>query len=265
MLHYSKPAAILVLAIFLVSLFAPQLAPYDPQRAVDGQESQPPSLQHVLGTDSLGRDVLSRVLWGGRQTLSIGFAAVAVILLVGLSLGGVASLRGGGVARAILSVTDALFAIPPLLTAMALLAVLGRGHSQVAVAVGIAGLPSYVRIVYTLLHQVQRRPFLDSARVNGTGAVRIFTHYLWPNVQSGLLSALTVSLAWSLLSVAALSYLGFAGDPSLPEWGSMLAENRIIIRLAPLASIMPGLALVLTLMCINWLADSFSDAIPTIY
>jgi len=250
-----RTARLALLLIALLCLIGPSLAPYNPLDDV-GESLAPPSRDHPFGTDLIGRDVLSRVLHGGRRTL--GTAALAILiaivpgLLVGLSVGYV----GGAADRAALILIDAVSAVPSLLIALCVVALLGGGPTQIAVAVGIAGIPVYTRLARGAARGLRGALYIEAARAAGAGRLYILWRCILPNAAPTLISGGTVLLAWSLLNAATLYFLGFGGDPALPEWGAMLAEARSVLRAAPHVALAPGAALMGTLASVIAAGDA---------
>ena len=248
----------ILLILIMLSIFAPQIAPYYPLYAGDNS-LQLPSADHILGTDQIGRDVFSRLLFGGRLTFGIAALALLVITIPGTLIGMVAGYSGEIVDRLLVVVLDALLAFPALLLALAILAIAGRGILQIALAVGIAGMPSYARVVRAKTKELRSRPYIEAAHAVGANAGWILTRHLLPTMLRTLISLGTVSLSWAILNAAMLAYLGFVGDPSSPEWGAMLASARSTFRVAPWTGIAPGLTIMVTLLCVNLLADAITQ------
>jgi peptide/nickel transport system permease protein len=253
------PIGILI-AIALLTLLAPVLALHDPRDALAGAALQPPSVTYPLGTDALGRDVYSRTLWGGRQTLSMALLATAITILPGMPVGIIAGYYGGGLDRLLMAAMDMLLAFPSLLLALALIALIGPGPAQVALAVGIAGLPAYARVARAAVLQVRSQLYVEAARAVGARSSHVLVFHVLPNILETLLSFAAVSLSWSLLNGAALAFLGFSGDPSAPDWGTMLSQGRDAFRVAPWIAIPPGIAITLTVFAVNRLADAWQDS-----
>ncbi len=257
--HFTVPL-LLVSLIVIATLLAPAIAPDDPRHAISYGALMPPSAEHWLGTDALGRDVLSRTLWGGRQTLSMAAAALLVTIVPGALIGSMAGFYGGWVDRVLMAGMDTLLAFPSLLLALALISLTGTGVFQVSLAVGIAGLPAFARIARTAVIDVRNRLYIEAAHAIGAKPRRIFVHHILPNVMETLAGFAAVSLSWALLNGAALAFLGFNGDPATPDWGAMLAEGRAAFRVAPWIALPPGLAITTLVYSINRLADAWQDS-----
>jgi peptide/nickel transport system permease protein len=251
-------AGALLGVIVLASALAPWLASHDPRQATPEVQFQPPSEDYLFGTDLLGRDVYSRVLYGGRRTLGIALLTLGITLLPGLLIGLVAGYAGRRIDRALMTLTDALLAFPNLLLALALVALLGNGMAQIALAVGIAGIPAYARVTRALVLEARVLPFVESARAIGVRSRGILWRHILPTIASPLLAFAGVMLSWALLNSAALMFLGYGGDISAPDWGVMLADGRQVFRIAPWAAFAPGMALSLTVFAINLLASSLN-------
>jgi peptide/nickel transport system permease protein len=257
--NWRRLLPLLALALIAaISLLAPWLVPHDPLRAVTGQELLPPSTRYPLGTDLLGRDVYSRVLYGGRSTLSVAALALALAVVPGLVVGVIAGYADGLIDHMISAVLDALLAFPGLLLALAVIAIVGNGPIQVAMAVGLGGMPSYARVARVATRSVRARPFVEAAYALGARPIRVLVGHILPNMAGPLIGFATVILSWAILNAATLNFLGLGGDPAAPEWGTMLAEGRQAFRLAPWAVIAPGLAIMITLLVVNWLADTIT-------
>jgi ABC-type dipeptide/oligopeptide/nickel transport system permease subunit len=240
---------------------APLLAPAGPHAADEAHILSPPGTAGLLGTDHLGRDVLVRLLWGGRWTLGMGSFALAVTVGLGLPVGLVAGFAGGRTDAVLMRFADALLAFPGLLLAMALVALLGPGMSSVALAVGLATAPAYARVARSVTLQVRAQPYIEASRAVGGGAWHILTHHVLPNAAGPLLAFATTQLGWVLLNVAALSFLGLGVRPGTPEWGAMLQDGRGFLQDAPWASGFPGLALTLTVLAANLVGDGVQETL----
>ncbi len=255
---YRLPLSIVGI-IVLVTLLAPVLAPYDPRHAIPDRALHPPSLEYLFGTDALGRDVYSRTLWGGRQTLGVALLAMAITILPGLPVGVIAGYYGGWLDRLLMAGMDTLLAFPNLLLALALVALIDSGPSQLALAVGIAGLPAYARVARAAVFKVRGQLYIDAARAIGASSYRVLVFHILPNIMETLLSFAAVSLSWAILNGAALAFLGFSGDLAAPDWGTMLNQGRAAFRVAPWAILPPGIAITLTVFAANRLADAWQD------
>lgn len=247
-------AALLLAGITTFTLAAPWLAPHDPYFADTTAQLQAPSNTHWFGTDLLGRDVFSRVLWGGRRTLSIALLTVLISLGPGLTIGLVAGYAGRWIDWALMTLMDALLAFPALLLALALLALFGSGPEPVAAAVGVAGIPAYARVTRAAVLGTRNLPFIETARGLGARPTGILWRHVLPNITPPLLAFAGVTLSWAILNSAALMFLGYGGDISAADWGVMLADSRATFRTAPWAALAPGLALSTTVLAINLLA-----------
>jgi peptide/nickel transport system permease protein len=253
--------AMIVLALIVgLTLAAPFLATHDPRQAAS-PAFEPPSSAHLLGTDTLGRDVFSRLLWGGRQTLLVALLATAISLLPGTLLGLIAGYLGGWPDHLLMAGMDVLLSFPSLLLALALITIGGAGVVQVAIAVGIAGLPPFARVARVAVLDVRGRLYVDAAISVGAPHRRILLRHVLPNILDTLLSFGALTLSWAVLNGAALAFLGFAGDPATPDWGSMLNEGRTAFRLAPWIALPPGIAITLTVYAVTRLADSVQEAV----
>lgn len=241
--------------VILMSLLAPLLATRDPRSARPEVQLQPPSRQYPLGTDLLGRDIYSRVLYGGRRTLGLALLAAGVMLPPGLIIGLVAGYFGHWVDRLLMVLMDGLLAFPSLLMALALITLFGAGIVQIAVAVGIAGIAPYARVTRAAVLEARTRLFVDAARAIGARPVDILFRHIVPTIAPPLLAFVGVSLSWAILNGAALSFLGYGGDISAPDWGVMLADGRQTFRTAPWIALAPGAALSLTVFAINVLTS----------
>jgi len=259
-----QPVALTALAwlalIALGAWLAPLLAPADPQAADPVRALLPPGPGGVLGADFLGRDVLARLLWGGRWTLEMGALAVAVAVGLGLPVGLAAGSLGGRTDAALMRLVDALLAFPGLLLAMAAVAVLGTGLVSVAAAVGLAAASPYARLTRSAAVEVRGQPYVEAARTVGCSAWRIALRYVLPNAAPSLIAFAATQLGWVLLNGAALNFLGLGAPPGTPEWGAMLAAGRGYLRDAPWASVFPGLALALTVLAANLVGDGLQEA-----
>lgn len=250
----------LIAIILVITFLAPWLAPYDPLRIV-GDAYQAPSGTYLLGTDSLGRDVLSRALWGGRQTLSVAILALIIAIVPGLALGVLACCHRQWVERLVLAAIDVLLAFPGLLLALVIITVAGTGSVQVATATGIAALPTFTRTIRTSIREISAKPYIEAAKAIGLRQDQILLHYIWPNILDMVLSLIAIVFSWAILGGAALAFLGLSGDPSIPDWGVMLNEGRYAFRVAPWISIPPGIAITCSVFAINQFADYWEKQI----
>lgn len=220
---------------------------------------QPPSATHWLGTDSLGRDIVSQLIVGARASIAVGLIAVGIGIAGGVALGLLAAARRGWVEEAVMRLSDFGLAFPALLTAIMLGAVYGPGLSTAIVAIGLFNIPEFARITRASANAVWSREFVLAARACGKGATRITLEHVLPNVASVLIVQATVRFAIAILAEAGLSYLGLGAQPPLPSWGRMLNEGQSMMYQAPLLAVWPGLAIVFSVLGLNLLGDGLRD------
>jgi peptide/nickel transport system permease protein len=220
---------------------------------------KPPSLKHPLGTDELGRDLLSRIIWGARVSLKVGVISVGIGMIFGVVLGLIGAYFGGVTEKAIFGVVDLLLSMPSLLLALAIVATLGPGITQVMVAVGISLVPAFARVTRGSVLTVKEQNYVLGAKALGASHFDIMTRYILPNVITPVIVLATLNLAFALIMEAALSFLGIGVQPPDPTWGSILSEGRMTIRTASWVSTFSGLAITLTVMGFNLLGDGLRD------
>jgi len=250
-----------VLAFVLAALFAPWLAPYPPTEQNFADAMQGPSAAHWLGTDSFGQDIYSRLLYGARSALWVGFASVALGLAGGVALGLLAGLRGGRTEWALMRVVDGLLAFPELIMAMAFMAIFGLGLSNVVYALGLSFVGPFARMVRADVLQVKSRPYVEAARLMGVPERDIVARHILPNIASPILIQAGMRVSIAILLGSGLSFLGLGVVPPTPDWGLMISEGRGFITMAPWMSGVPGLALALLLVGLNLFAEGLRDAL----
>jgi peptide/nickel transport system permease protein len=251
-----------VLAVLVVAAVSGSaLAPHG-INAIDVQNRlQPPSPQHWFGTDELGRDIFSRVLVAAKVSLQVGVIAVGISLVAGVTLGLVAGYYGGRVDDVVMRVMDMLFAFPAILLAIAILAVLGPGLANAMIAIGIVYTPIFARITRASVLSVREEVFVRAARSIGASDVRILRLHILPNVMAPIIVQTSLSLAFAILSEAALSFLGLGVQPPQPSWGRMLFDGRGFIEQAWWMGVFPGLAIFVTVLAFNIVGDALRDAL----
>lgn len=253
--------SLIVLFFIVTAVFAPWLAPYTPTEQNFMDTMQGPSAKHWLGTDSFGQDILSRIFYGARSALWIGFASVALGLLVGVAVGLLAGLRGGRVEWLLMRVVDGLLAFPELIMAMAFMAVLGLGMNNVILALALSFVGPFARTVRADVLQVKVRPYIEAARLMGVPEREIVLRHVLPNIASPILIQAGMRISIAILLASGLSFLGLGVVPPTPDWGLMIAEGRGFISMAPWMAGMPGLALATLLVGLNLLAEGLRDAL----
>jgi len=254
-------AGLLLLAVAASTACAPLLAPYDPLATAPALQLLPPGFDHPAGTDLLGRDVWSRLLWGGRLSLAGGVAATVLAALPGTLIGLLSAYAGGRVDTALMRTVDVLLAFPSLLLALTIVAWLGPGLASAVLAVGLAGIPRFARVARASALIVRAEPFIEAARVVGSRPARIVLRHIAPNVWDTVVVLGSLELGYSLMSIGALSFLGLGAQAPAPEWGLMLAEGRAFLRAAPWITTSPGLAIALCVLAFNVLGDALRDAL----
>lgn len=252
-------AVVVLLVLLLLVIFAPLITPLDPQQVDTANTLQPPGQGHPMGTDNLGRDVWTRFLYGGRISLVTGFAACALGALIGVSLGLVAGYYGRRLDSVLLWLSEVLLAFPGILLAMVILAVLGAGQQNVILAVGVALIPSFLRMARASVLAARHEPYVDAARALGARNGVILLRHILPNIVRPLLVLLTLGVGGAILEGAALSFLGLGAQPPSPEWGAMLNGAQGFMRVAWWMSFFPGMGIFLTVLAINLLGDAYGD------
>ncbi len=246
----------------LAALLAPWISPHDPL-AVDPDNARlPPGLGHLLGTDELGRDVLSRVLWGGRVSLPVALVAVGVGLSAGGLTGLTAGYRGGATDLLLMRVVDAILAFPALILAIALVAALGPSLRNAMVAIGIVQIPVYARLTRAQVLQLKSLDFVTAARALGASPVRIIARHLLPNLLNPLIVQVSLSAAFAMLAEATLSFLGLSAPPPAADWGFMINTGQsFLVNGDWWMTVGPGAAICLAVFGFNWLGDALRDAL----
>jgi ABC-type dipeptide/oligopeptide/nickel transport system permease subunit len=226
-----------------------------------GSDKLPPSTEHPFGTDVLGRDILSRVIYGARVSLSVGILAVSISILIGLTMGAIAAYYGGLFDSIIMRLADVFFAFPYILFAVALIAVLGKGYINVFIAIGILGWPSIARVFRSSILTVKENEYVDAARAVGASDLRILFRHILPNSVAPIIVYGTMSIGGAILTEAALSFLGMGVQPPTPSWGGMLEAARGFMFSAPHMMIFPGLAILSTVLAFVLMGDGLRDAL----
>jgi peptide/nickel transport system permease protein len=244
-----------------VALLSPWLTPYDPVETAPKLRLQGPSWQHPMGTDKVGRDVLSRVIAGTPYSLRTGIIAVGISATAGIALGLIAGYYRGPIGMAIVMLTDAMLAFPSILLALSIVTALGPGLTNTMIAVGISWIPYFVRLVRATVISARNNMYVEAARVVGCGDGRILVLHILPNVLAPVIVLCTLGIAGAILVGASLSFLGLGAQPPTPEWGAMLNDGRNILRLAPWVTTFPGLAIMFTVLTMNLLGDGLRDAL----
>jgi peptide/nickel transport system permease protein len=253
---------LVVIAVMIVlALLAPLLAPYDPIATSWTLVRKPPSALHWFGTDDLGRDILSRVIYGTRASLMAGAISVGIAFGVGVPIGLLSGYRGGFVDALISRITDAMLACPFLILAIALAAFLGPSLSNAMIAIGITTTPIFVRLTRGQTLNVKMEDYVEAARAVGTPPWRIAWMHILPNIMPALLVQATLSIAAAIIAEAALSFLGLGQQPPLPSWGSMLNAAQRFLTNAPWMALWPGLGIFLVVLSFNLVGDGLRDAL----
>ncbi len=251
-----------IVTIFvLLAVLAPVLVPFNPTQGNLNDRLQPPSAAHWLGTDELGRDLLSRILFGARISLQIQIVAVVLALVVGVALGSVGGYLGGYMDNIIMRAMDILLAFPGIFLALAIIAALGPGLLNLMLAAGISSVPQFARIVRASVLSLKEREFVEAARALGGGSNRIMFRHLLPNCLAPIIVQSTLRMATVLLTASGLSFLGLGVQPPTPEWGAMLSNARSYLIVAPHVATIPGLAIMVVVVGFNLFGDGLRDTL----
>jgi peptide/nickel transport system permease protein len=260
-----RPAAVvaLVIVVLIVSaaLLAPLIAPHDPTQQTWTAVRQSPSWAYWFGTDEVGRDVFSRVLYGARASLSAGVVSIAIAVMIGVPLGLLAGYLGGWTDIVLGRLTDAMLAIPFLILAIALAAFLGPNLTNAMIAIGISATPIFIRLTRGQVLAVKAEDYVEAARAVGNPHWRIALRHILPNVMPPLLVQVTLTIAAAVIAEASLSFLGLGQQPPMPSWGSMLNSAQRFLNNAPWMAIYPGIAIFITVLSFNVLGDGLRDAL----
>lgn len=252
---------LIVLFFVLLAIFAPAIAPYDPIATSWSAVRKPPSLQYLFGTDDIGRDVLSRVIWGTRASLLAGMISVCISMALGVPIGLLAAYVGGWTDGFISRFTDSMLAVPFLILAIALAAFLGPSLSNAMIAIGVSATPIFIRLTRAQVLAVKVEDFVEAARAIGNPHWRIALRHILPNVLPPLIVQATLAIATAIIAEASLSFLGLGQQPPAPSWGSMLNTAKNYIDNAPWMAIWPGLSIFLLVLSFNLLGDGLRDAL----
>jgi peptide/nickel transport system permease protein len=253
---------VVVALLVLVAILAPVLVPYDPIDVDPSRSLESPSVQHWLGTDDLGRDVLSRVILGSRVSLSVGLISVTIGLVVGVSIGLAAGYLGGPVDLLAMRVIDALLAFPALLLAISITAALGPQIWNAMIAIGVVAIPAYTRLTRAQVLSLRERDFVTATRAIGASSWRIVLRHILPNVSNSLVVQASLSTAFAILAEASLSFLGLGSQPPTPSWGQDINySQRYLSNMMWWMSAGPGMAIFLAVLSFNFLGDALRDAL----
>ena len=252
---------VVLLTLSLVAIFAPLVAPYDPYLGDMPKALANPSSEHLLGNDELGRDILSRIIYGAGISLRVGLIAVGIALSVGMVVGSIAGYYGGRIDIIIMRFMDIMLAFPSILLAIALMAVLGRGVENAIIAIGIVSIPEYARIVRGSVLSVKENEYVQAARAIGNNDFQIIFKHILPNVMAPIIVRATLGISTAILETSALGFLGLGVAPPIAEWGTMLGSGRGYLFNAPHLVFFPGIAITLTVMAFNLLGDGLRDAL----
>lgn len=251
-----------VIALLIIcALFADFIAPYNYATQDLDHMFETPSRQFLLGTDEFGRDILSRLIYGARVSLQVGFIAVSIALVAGGTLGAAAGFYGGRVDNSIMRVMDVLLSVPQTLMAIAIAAALGPGLMNLMIAVGISATPRYARIVRSSVLTIRGMEFIEAAQAVGSSDFRIIMKHIIPNSMAPIIVQSTLGVASAILNAAGLSFIGLGIQPPNPEWGAMLSGGRQYIRDYPHLTLYPGLTIMITILALNFLGDGLRDAL----
>jgi peptide/nickel transport system permease protein len=256
---------VLTLLLIVAALAAPLLATHDPNAQDTSRRLEPPSSQHPLGLDDLGRDVFSRIVYGARVSLRVGFSVVIIASIIGVTLGAISGYFGGMIDVAVMRLCDILLAFPGILLAIALVAVLGPSLNNVVLALATIGWVGYARLVRGQVLKVREMEYVTAARALGAKSPRVIALHVLPNVINPVIVMATLGLAGAILAEASLSFLGLGVQPPTPSWGAMLTSGRRYLGLANHLAIFPGAAIMLAVMGLNFLGDGLIDALDPKY
>ncbi len=252
---------ILVLLVFVLSIFAPRFAPYDPSKIDIKNILVGPSWSHLLGTDDLGRDVLSRMLWGGRISLEVGFVAVGIATIIGLMLGSIAGYYGGWIDSAVMRAVDIMLSIPTIFLVLAVIAILEPSIINIMVVIGLTSWMEPARLIRAEFISLKEREFVIAARAIGAADSRIIIRHVLPNGLAPILVSATMGIGGAILIESALSFLGLGVQPPTPSWGSLLSSGKDNIEIAWWLSAFPGFAILITVLGYNLLGEGIRDAL----
>ena len=248
-----------VFLLIAMAIFAPMLAPYPYDQI--GMRFQPPSGEHIFGTDEFGRDIFSRVLYGGRYSISMGVLAVMISTTVGMTIGAVAGYFGGKVDNILMRLLDVIQSLPAMLLSIVLSAVLGPGYFNTILALSVNGMPASARMLRAQMMKVRGNEYIEAAQSINCSKFRIIVRHMIPNSFSPNIVQATMSIAHMIVMAASLSFIGLGVQPPTPEWGAMLTGARQFIRQCPHMVIFPGLAIAVTVLAVNLMGDGLRDAL----
>ena len=254
-------AVILTMIIFMCT-GAPLFTEYDPVKDMVLMDMllPPGSEGHILGTDDYGRDIFSRLLYGGRTSVLTGLSVAVVSAVIGVTLGSISGYFGGWLDNLIMRFTDIMMSFPFLIIAIAIMAALGSSQKNIVIALAIVSWPQFARLTRGQVLNVKTQEYVESARTAGFGNMRIMFSHVLPNCMGPIIVQLTLAVGSSILSAASLNFLGLGVDASLPDWGVMLNQGRNYLQTAPYLTTIPGLAISLTVLAVNWIGDGLRDA-----
>jgi ABC-type dipeptide/oligopeptide/nickel transport system permease subunit len=252
---------VLIVLLIITAIFAPLLAPYDPYKMDIINKLQPPSTKHLLGTDSLGRDTLSRVIYGSRTSLIVAIVAITISAVVGISLGLMAGYFGGAVYQVIMRIIDALMAFPMLMLALLIAALLGGGIKNVIIALGVAMISAPCRMMCGVTMSLKQNEYIVAVRSIGASNTRMMLQHILPNAFPPLVVVITIGLGATILAEAGLSFLGIGIIPPTPAWGGMVNDGYKFLMTSPILAISPGVAIMLAVFGFNMVGDGLRDAL----
>jgi len=267
--HPGSLAGSAILVVLLLSVILAGLSPYDPEASDMSSRLQPPTWQHPFGTDPLGRDLLTRVLYGGRISLTVGFLVVLITLVVGIPVGAVAGYFGGWIDNVLMRITDAALTLPALLVLILLSAMLreielplvkGNNVATIAVVIGSLSWMTVARLVRATFLAIRERDFVTAARCVGASRLRIMVRHILPNTVGPIVVEATLEMGYAIMEEAGLSFLGFGIMPPTPSWGNLLSNAMMHLTKHPWLAIFPGLMLFLAIISVNYIGDGLRDA-----
>jgi len=252
---------IIVAALFFVAVFAPLVSPYDPNDIDRKHILEPPGLQHLLGTDDLGRDVLSRMIWGAQISLSVGFVAVGISIIIGMTFGSLSGYYGGWADRIIMRLIDIMLSIPTFFLILAVIAFIGSGIWNIMIIIGLTSWMGVARLVRAEFLSLKEREYVLAAKAVGASGLRIIFRHIMINSLAPVLVSAVLGIAGAVLVESALSFLGIGVQPPTPSWGNILTLGKDNMEIAWWLSVFPGLAILITVLGYNLLGEGIRDAL----